>query len=937
LKKALLLAASILFSVSAFAGLKATSSLDVSDTNSSFTIQDGTLPINSGFGPQVTQTLLWNKAKVSGFTGGSLNIVNSTTPLTTTSGGAPYIPAPGSAFTLGSGVLTLQTYDYNNPFGTTIFSFDSSGLTFPDSSVQTTAATPYTLSVSTIGVQHPNGVIDVYSSTGEETTNGDLLKTTINFVAQCADTILLGATTYDLQGSTVDLTLNNTCSTGVSLFGQGSDRTIIKSSATASVALIIRAGNNTLTKGIQVQPKRTDNVTQVAWGSNVNISNATLEDFYVNGGGADGIWFFNASQTASNIIVKRYRSLTAFDSINFSPGNGGSLYVYDSDLNETTNSTWPNFARGIVWGGNGTIVNLWNTNATQTNTGGNIARGADCGVVPSGGLATLNWYSGKITNSGGTVNGINIVPGFGKSAVANITSQLIHDPTTDSTSAGGGGSIAQINYVDSTMTVTSLATLNNASASTFLRGDKTWAVPAGGDNLGTHISTKTITAGFGITASSEIIQSSVTIGGVLTSTGPYSTLSGSVSVSGILAGSTVTAGTFQLPRGPFDVQGSTTLIDGPATGSATQDNGAYHYHNDGYSYQYLVYAYKTVDGIKLYSATPQLIDFSDDGFGTDFYRILISWSSVPGAEGYLVLLNENDYDGTGVFSDGIWRYKDNGLSTSITDNGALSAFPSTGPISLITSMSAEWKASNNGYLYSFNNNLKLGANYDYTPGGVYVPTVRLSNADRLTILETNSDQYAGSAGGVSLTLTNEDYHNGALFTNKSLDLIDFQFASLHTTFGSGNNLFLTLRWEGRTPYIRDKRNSARGEIQIGSTVDGDGDPSFTVGDQAITIQRSSLSLVPLGGNGLVYTVAGGTLTTSANALFDGTTSTFTATYATTMAVDPSYTLAQIKALTPYKVGAHIYCSDCATDDMVISTGTGKGAWARPGARTTPPN
>lgn len=51
--------------------------------------------------------------------------------------------------------------------------------------------------------------------------------------------------------------------------------------------------------------------------------------------------------------------------------------------------------------------------------------------------------------------------------------------------------------------------------------------------------------------------------------------------------------------------------------------------------------------------------------------------------------------------------------------------------------------------------------------------------------------------------------------------------------------------------------------------------------------------------------------------------------------DPeSFTKAQLTAMVPRKVGRLYYCSDCTTDGIVVSTGTGVGAFARVTARTT---
>lgn len=48
----------------------------------------------------------------------------------------------------------------------------------------------------------------------------------------------------------------------------------------------------------------------------------------------------------------------------------------------------------------------------------------------------------------------------------------------------------------------------------------------------------------------------------------------------------------------------------------------------------------------------------------------------------------------------------------------------------------------------------------------------------------------------------------------------------------------------------------------------------------------------------------------------------------------SFTKAQIQATIPQTVGQIYYCSDCTTDVIVVSTGTGTGAFSRISSRTT---
>lgn len=103
--------------------------MSVSDENSSFDIYLGTLPVNSGFGPQVVTGGIWNQTNNSGDTLGSFNLVVSTTPRRVTAGGAPIIPAKGASLSFTSSGVSYSTYNYDGSLGALQFSYGDTGLT----------------------------------------------------------------------------------------------------------------------------------------------------------------------------------------------------------------------------------------------------------------------------------------------------------------------------------------------------------------------------------------------------------------------------------------------------------------------------------------------------------------------------------------------------------------------------------------------------------------------------------------------------------------------------------------------------------------------------------------------------------------------------------------------------------------------------------------
>jgi phage gp45-like len=84
--------------------------------------------------------------------------------------------------------------------------------------------------------------------------------------------------------------------------------------------------------------------------------------------------------------------------------------------------------------------------------------------------------------------------------------------------------------------------------------------------------------------------------------------------------------------------GSTLTIGNVTSGVGVQTPGTEGvdapYFNDESHWQIKVWAYKTVGSYTVYSATPYVIDFYDNGLSDEWFWIAWSWSAVAGATGY---------------------------------------------------------------------------------------------------------------------------------------------------------------------------------------------------------------------------------------------------------------------------------------------------------------
>jgi hypothetical protein len=119
------------------------------------------------------------------------------------------------------------------------------------------------------------------------------------------------------------------------------------------------------------------------------------------------------------------------------------------------------------------------------------------------------------------------------------------------------------------------------------------------------------------------------------------------------------------PAGELDIQASTTITIDDVTSSDILNfnylTGAY--TSQGNSYQFDVYAYKTVGAVRIYSSTPATFA-NDDGAGGHFFEnftISFSWDAVTGAEGYRVVVVQ---DGESGYANNAY-YETTSTSTTI--------------------------------------------------------------------------------------------------------------------------------------------------------------------------------------------------------------------------------------------------------------------------------
>ena len=142
------------------------------------------------------------------------------------------------------------------------------------------------------------------------------------------------------------------------------------------------------------------------------------------------------------------------------------------------------------------------------------------------------------------------------------------------------------------------------------------------------------------------------------------------------------------------------------------------YFNDGHTYYYKVYSYKTYQGQKVFSTGFRSGQVTDDGASSDNFYIQLNWSADPSAEGYRVLVdNDQDfwnfrfyYDTTNTFmQDGTVSYGF-GDATSFLPS-ILKASARDGRVDIFGNLNVTGDSTFSGSLKVSGNNVATGGPY----------------------------------------------------------------------------------------------------------------------------------------------------------------------------------------------------------------------------------
>lgn len=202
---------------------------------------------------------------------------------------------------------------------------------------------------------------------------------------------------------------------------------------------------------------------------------------------------------------------------------------------------------------------------------------------------------------------------------------------------------------------------NSSHEQNFLQ--KIQTINVTGTRISGHVTFTGIGQGFGVFMSGNTIVFSGTTGaggGSFVDDGTFVRITGEQTISGVktfavdayFTGSGVGVGTTGVSqvgctglRGIFDVYRD--AVGSVPNGSVTDSAGGNFDDSNLFAFAFRVYAFKIIDSNKTYSKTPLNLSYTEaDTLGS--YYLNLSWTAVPGASGYKIVVDSdsyNDYQG----------------------------------------------------------------------------------------------------------------------------------------------------------------------------------------------------------------------------------------------------------------------------------------------------
>jgi hypothetical protein len=250
-----------------------------------------------------------------------------------------------------------------------------------------------------VTVVHSSGSIDQWPpATDSDNDRGTALLAAVA-VANNADVFYLSASTFNLQGNVIDLSLGSP-SKGISLHGSGMYDTIIYSNGSANTAAVHIGFNSEITD-LSIISQNSNYLIPIGtnysgvW--NANYGDVTIRNVYVYGA-TDG-FYFNGGYVRVNLINLRCDS--RYDCVNFGSQEnpaGATCNIFNSDLRSTYGGTYSTIRAVVVSAG---IANIYSS-YLQASGGTNLNAGV-AAYDPGGGKRSIvNVFSSRINSFGGT-------------------------------------------------------------------------------------------------------------------------------------------------------------------------------------------------------------------------------------------------------------------------------------------------------------------------------------------------------------------------------------------------------------------------------------------------------------------------------------------------------------------------------------------------------